>query len=1053
MNEQEIAKEYLERALNAITDKSVEAFKKLGALLEDDSYKVDVDGYYFTQSAVNAVETANKGFHMNQYMDLTVSNILNMVKENDTVEQAVRHLFDDFKYLSAFSWALNFINVLEKIDFDAAEYNDPDLEESKHLKEKESKELDNKDVQEERLLGPSDKVIAKSKEKGLYTESTGTDLAVEAIMHYSKDGNGKEFDANYLNEDIQLYLLNDQRLYNGVHNTRRPAHSVAYDGLIYALNSVCDFKLSSSQIKAGFKKLGLDFKEVIKPSVEYVEEKRKEDLEESKKITEDATHFNSGLKTNLLTVAATLENVYKTMVEKYNNNSLNLTREQRVILKSASDRIITSIKPLIIDIIKDLNTYFNGGLEEGKGVKTLNEERYYYGEIERIKDMIKNSVMKDLLNISNYIKENITSDNPAVQDYTDKQINTIDTLNNNLEAEYNNFKETVDNLSTVFPTKIRLITPEEKEYIEKHKDEIPTEESKKVTESLDSDASNLINDMLDRAAKELDVEQMGEFLQSIVDQIKSYGDDLDLYIEGKKLNEATNNTESSSQHYIGAESNSKEITENDYDNLINATSYESLISLVNKIVPEGSKDNDKLLDLIQNNENKGVDLVDCGSQIRNYLEKNKLIKLKFENKVTKIESSNIDTVKSALQELNVSSFEELDEEIDRLLDEEIIDDDQYDDFKEMIDDASDDFVLYITRRAQATNTDYEDELAIEDNYVQSTIQEMIKSLTNLNEHKKIKVESKDITIPGLTSYENLADTFHNYKAFAANFKPVIIVKINKQYYIYKTTAENSQDYIYNTDSKENIDGWLYGAVQCKNKRFENKQKAGNKVEESKEVKTESEDIIVNPEDKDYYEDLYKVMLYPGAGAEYCVYKAYANYEEQALEIVVAYCEKEAPGLLYNQEDVDPDDNVLYVDATEYGAIKPYYVSSLLKIETVDELNESKLVEDEEDTVFTDDVEDASDEVTDLDYDDDKTAVDLIQDRIGQQISVGEFNTLLQSIFTMYNRVFLLSSDLYNLNPEENQEVVVDVDSDLYIINYDIIDIDNAIIEITDVNVE
>lgn len=112
----------------------------------------------------------------------------------------------------------------------------------------------------------------------------GTDRAVEAIMNYSKNGLDKELDVDYLNDNIQIYLMNEKSLYDGVYNTRRPAHSVAYDGLIKTINMDNNENLTSPQIKAGFKQLGLDFKEVIKPTVEFVEQKRKEAKEEDKKV-------------------------------------------------------------------------------------------------------------------------------------------------------------------------------------------------------------------------------------------------------------------------------------------------------------------------------------------------------------------------------------------------------------------------------------------------------------------------------------------------------------------------------------------------------------------------------------------------------------------------------------------------------------------------------------------------------------------------------------------------------------------------------------------------
>lgn len=84
---------------------------------------------------------------------------------------------------------------------------------------------------------------------------------------------------------------------------------------------------------------------------------------------------------------------------------------------------------------------------------------------------------------------------------------------------------------------------------------------------------------------------------------------------------------------------------------------------------------------------------------------------------------------------------------------------------------------------------------------------------------------------------------------------------------------------------------------------------------------------------------------------------------------------------------------------------------------------------------------------------DKTILDLIQDRIGQDISVGELNTMLQSIFGKYNEVFLLSNMLYNADIDESQDLVIDDDDDMYTITFVIKDLEEAIIEITDVNIE
>ena len=109
-------------------------------------------------------------------------------------------------------------------------------------------------------------------------------------------------------------------------------------------------------------------------------------------------------------------------------------------------------------------------------------------------------------------------------------------------------------------------------------------------------------------------------------------------------------------------------------------------------------------------------------------------------------------------------------------------------------------------------------------------------------------DSEEITIPGLTSYKNLASQFRNYRAYEANFKPLVIVKINRQYYIYKADAESSNDYIDFTDNKEYIEGWMHGAIKAKNKIME------NKLQEVKDVADYDSDIKDITEYIDSFDD-------------------------------------------------------------------------------------------------------------------------------------------------------------------------------------------------------
>lgn len=121
------------------------------------------------------------------------------------------------------------------------------------------------------------------------------------------------------------------------------------------------------------------------------------------------------------------------------------------------------------------------------------------------------------------------------------------------------------------------------------------------------------------------------------------------------------------------------------------------------------------------------------------------------------------------------------------------------------------------------------------------------------------------------------------------------------------------------------------------------------------------------------------------------------------------------------------------------------------------LNEELKTEAEEDKIEEPNktIEPKADEVEDTEKDEleNKTIYDLLVEREGQVMSVGEFNSLIQSIFAQFNNIFLLQSDLYNVDPEETIDVVVWDDNDMYTITLKIDDIIESTIEIVNVEVE
>ena len=82
-------------------------------------------------------------------------------------------------------------------------------------------------------------------------------------------------------------------------------------------------------------------------------------------------------------------------------------------------------------------------------------------------------------------------------------------------------------------------------------------------------------------------------------------------------------------------------------------------------------------------------------------------------------------------------------------------------------------------------------------------------------------ESDDFEIKGLNgNAKDVTNEFKNAEAYLGNLSPIKIFKIDKDYVVYKNTAKDYSDWVYSSDSKDNIEGWLYGAVQAKNKIVE-----------------------------------------------------------------------------------------------------------------------------------------------------------------------------------------------------------------------------------------
>lgn len=114
--DKELIKQYSDRVKSNITDKGRENFEELKEILEDGEDKEEQEGFYFAGKALQILNTADRNHNLNSYMNLTKSDILNMISDNDTIEEVVDSLFVDYKPDSALAWADNFVTIMNNLD-------------------------------------------------------------------------------------------------------------------------------------------------------------------------------------------------------------------------------------------------------------------------------------------------------------------------------------------------------------------------------------------------------------------------------------------------------------------------------------------------------------------------------------------------------------------------------------------------------------------------------------------------------------------------------------------------------------------------------------------------------------------------------------------------------------------------------------------------------------------------------------------------------------------------------------------------------------------------
>lgn len=106
---------------------------------------------------------------------------------------------------------------------------------------------------------------------------------------------------------------------------------------------------------------------------------------------------------------------------------------------------------------------------------------------------------------------------------------------------------------------------------------------------------------------------------------------------------------------------------------------------------------------------------------------------------------------------------------------------------------------------------------------------------------------------------------------------------------------------------------------------------------------------------------------------------------------------------------------------------------------------SDIVKDTSENVEDDDIDNSTDNSDDI--------LETLNDRVGQQFSVAELNKLLQNVLGQPNKLFLLASDLSSMDLDRTQNIDITDDDITYVISFDIIDMENGIVELTNAKVE
>ena len=323
-------------------------------------------------------------------------------------------------------------------------------------------------------------------------KENGVDNAVIAIQKYF--GNDGQLDEEWFVDNIELVLDNTERLTKNKMNNRMRAYSVAYDAMLELFKSD-GHELSSRQVQLGFKKLGLDYKEVLKPVVDYINEEREEEKES---LNEDKSEVK---KEDI----EPLENFIQDLVDNFDDmttGDLQGAVEARCMQTGEdSDKILDEIYNRISKL--------NESLKNTGNVKSLHEDDNDNDNEETVTD---NELE---LNLDNEIKPNELDVEPRDLDIEDVEKGNITTEINDANQEVNTELEENDYTIDDLINGVKTLINSEKESITMCNEflaNFSAKTPKDVYEIIESYINDIKDDKLDEQTK----------LNNLFDALNSY---------------------------------------------------------------------------------------------------------------------------------------------------------------------------------------------------------------------------------------------------------------------------------------------------------------------------------------------------------------------------------------------------------------------------------------------------------------------------------------------------------------------------------------------------